>query len=268
MALIDKLTHIADEIRVKTGGTDTLTLDGMAAAIAGIQTGGGDGQFAALVDGSLTDFVATAQMQGLRINAFREATSLRRADLSKLGKKNGSITMIIGSDAFTGCVNLEQVTLPEVLAEATDDTQWMYSRAFQGTGITTFQTDYPGNFGWNAVQIFRDSLALREVRIPNIKFGGSFEYFIGCSALELVEFGGGGIGQRVFKSCASLNTIVIRSGTVSALSNVDAFDGVTGPVTVYVNENLVAEYQQATNWATLYAAGTVDFVAIEGSVYV
>lgn len=43
MALIDKLTAIADAIRGKTGGTALLTLDDMAAAIAGISSGGGGG---------------------------------------------------------------------------------------------------------------------------------------------------------------------------------------------------------------------------------
>ncbi len=43
MALTDKLTAIGDAIRGKTGSTDLLTLDGMAAAIAGIETGGGGG---------------------------------------------------------------------------------------------------------------------------------------------------------------------------------------------------------------------------------
>lgn len=43
MALTDKLTTIADAIRGKTGGTEALTLDGMATAISGIETGGGDG---------------------------------------------------------------------------------------------------------------------------------------------------------------------------------------------------------------------------------
>lgn len=43
MALTDKLTNIADAIRGKTGSTDTLTLDAMAAAIAGIETGSGGG---------------------------------------------------------------------------------------------------------------------------------------------------------------------------------------------------------------------------------
>lgn len=40
MALIEKLTAIGDAIRGKTGGTDALTLDRMAAEIAGIEAGG------------------------------------------------------------------------------------------------------------------------------------------------------------------------------------------------------------------------------------
>lgn len=43
MALIEKLTAVADAIRGKTGGTEKLTLDGMATAIAGIVSGGGCG---------------------------------------------------------------------------------------------------------------------------------------------------------------------------------------------------------------------------------
>lgn len=36
MALIDKLTAVADAIRTKTGSTDTMTLDEMAKAITDI----------------------------------------------------------------------------------------------------------------------------------------------------------------------------------------------------------------------------------------
>ena len=43
MALIEKLTAVADAIRGKTGGTEKLTLDGMATAIAGMEAGGGGG---------------------------------------------------------------------------------------------------------------------------------------------------------------------------------------------------------------------------------
>ena len=38
MALIDKLTAIADAVRAKTGGTELLTLDAIASAISGIQS--------------------------------------------------------------------------------------------------------------------------------------------------------------------------------------------------------------------------------------
>ena len=41
MSINDKMTAIANAIRTKTGGTDALTLDGMASAIAGIELGGG-----------------------------------------------------------------------------------------------------------------------------------------------------------------------------------------------------------------------------------
>lgn len=41
MSVNEKLTAVADAIREKTGGTDALTLDGMAEAIAAIKAGGG-----------------------------------------------------------------------------------------------------------------------------------------------------------------------------------------------------------------------------------
>lgn len=41
MALIDKLTNIADAIREKTGGADPLSLDAMVEAIDSIEAGGG-----------------------------------------------------------------------------------------------------------------------------------------------------------------------------------------------------------------------------------
>ena len=41
MALVEKLSAIADAIRYKTGKTDPLTLDQMVEEIEGIQTGGG-----------------------------------------------------------------------------------------------------------------------------------------------------------------------------------------------------------------------------------
>lgn len=49
----DKMTAIADAIRVHTGGTEPLGLDAMAAAIAGLEMGGGIGEYK-VISGSVT----------------------------------------------------------------------------------------------------------------------------------------------------------------------------------------------------------------------
>jgi hypothetical protein len=77
---------------------------------------------------------------------------------------------------------------------------------------------------------------------------------------------------KAFSGCTNLRTIIIRGETVATLSDVNNFtdtpfaSGGTGG-TVYVPEALIESYQNATNWSTLYAAGTCTFVAIEGSEY-
>lgn len=77
----------------------------------------------------------------------------------------------------------------------------------------------------------------------------------------------------VFAKATSLTNMVLKSDTMIALPNTtNMFNGTpfasggTGG-TVYVPSALISEYQQATNWSTLYAAGTCNFVAIEGSEY-
>lgn len=52
MSIYSKMTAIADAIREKTGGTNPLTLDAMAEAIARIEAGGGG------EDSILDDFIA------------------------------------------------------------------------------------------------------------------------------------------------------------------------------------------------------------------
>lgn len=266
MALIDKLSAIGDAIREKTGKSDLLTLEQMPQEIAGIQAGSDDATLISMVERTMTDFVATDKMQKIGDYAFQNAKSLRSADLSNLGAQSGSLNNLIGYDAFSGCENLEHVVLPEVLETASQSTQWILSRAFSSTNLSEFVTDYSGEFGWISVQIFKSCKALRYVRIPNIRLV-SFEHFGDCPALELVEFGGGQIGMNTFRMCTALHTIIIRSDTVAALNDINAFSGITGLVNIYVNESLIESYRTATNWASLYAAGTVDFVPIEGSEY-
>lgn len=82
------------------------------------------------------------------------------------------------------------------------------------------------------------------------------------------------IKANAFANCYKLQTLVLRkTASICTLANVSAFkntpmngyNSLTG--TVYVPSALIATYQTATNWSTLYNAGTVNFVAIEGSEY-
>ena len=81
-----------------------------------------------------------------------------------------------------------------------------------------------------------------------------------------------GIAANAFANCYKLQTLVLRkTGSICTLANVSAFlntpmrgyNSLTG--TVYVPSALISTYQTATNWKTLYDAGTVTFAAIEGS---
>lgn len=103
----EKLTAIADAIRAKTGGTDALSLDGMAAAIDGIQTGGGstDDVAGALADRTITEFSSNTCTQ-LGAYAFRGCKSLKT-----LVAPNATA---VGEYAIYQCNALRTLSLPSV----------------------------------------------------------------------------------------------------------------------------------------------------------
>ena len=79
----------------------------------------------------------------------------------------------------------------------------------------------------------------------------------------------------MFNDCRVLEAVIIRkSNAVSTLVNVNAFSntplrgyGGTYSGHVYVPQDLIASYQEATNWSTLYTSYPDIFAAIEGSDY-
>ena len=95
--------------------------------------------------------------------------------------------------------------------------------------------------------------------------------FINCKELEIAD-----IGQitsmkkyQTFYGCNKLKTLILRNNAqVLSLSHGNVFDGSsldtdgTGG-TVYVPRALIESYQTATNWSTLYAAGTCTFLPLE-----
>ncbi len=236
MSVNEKMTAIADAIRGKTGKTDALTLEQMATEITGIETGGGgdttieDG----LIQNTLTSYY-NDRITFVSAYAFYQKTALTDLSLPNL--------ISAGRDAFNNCSLTGVVNLPKFTGAS--------GNAFLGCKFESIDlpsaTKFPNS-------IFRNCLNLETVIMGNPD--------ITSATIEALAF----------LSSANLDTLVLKPSTVVTLGAVNAFNetpfasGGTGG-TVYVPESLIPEYQQATNWSTLYAAGTCNFAAIEGSAY-
>ena len=94
MSVNEKMTAIADAIREKTGGTEALTLDAMATAIAGIETGGGE-------------------------YSAEYITSIMDRSVQNLVIPEGMTKL--GYYTFAGCKQLESVQFPDSLLELGDN---------------------------------------------------------------------------------------------------------------------------------------------------
>lgn len=168
----------------------------------------------------------------------------------------------IGKNAFQSCSVLASVDLPNVTSTSSD--------VFRScTALTNINMPKVTNVD----NIFNGCSKLSSVNIPSAQTIKS-SAFTGCVALAFLDLPiVDTIAQAAFRNCRALNTIVLRRSVgICTLIGTNAFDGTpfaaggTGG-TVYVPQSLITQYQNATNWSTLYAAGTCNFVAIEGSEY-
>lgn len=181
----------------------------------------------------MTDFVNTIDLYGDEVVA---AKIIGRT----IEEYNDDIIASIGGYAFYGCYTLASVDLPKATS-----------------------------IGNNA---FYDCYKLASVNLPKAtRIDDSA--FSSCSALASVNLPKvTSIGSGAFAGCSNLNVIILGGQSVCTLKNTSAFNrtpfasGGTGG-TAYVPQALIEQYQTETNWSTLYAAGTCNFVAIEGSEY-
>lgn len=100
MALIEKLTNIANAIRGKTGGTDSLNLEQMVTAIAAIETGGGGGGITLLESGSFT-LAATSMRYDVELTNVPDLF-ICYAEVPETDKSSAALDGAI-------CVNIPQV---------------------------------------------------------------------------------------------------------------------------------------------------------------
>lgn len=155
---------------------------------------------------------------------------------------SSTITQIYQDDAFHGCTNLQAVEMTAT--------------------ITQFKA-----------YTFMDCPLLETAKFPNMTVAIGNGAFRNDTSLTLVDCGKANqIIANAFNGCTHLTTIVLRKTSVTSLQGTNVFtntpfaSGGTGG-TVYVPSALIGSYQTASNWSTLYSAGTCNFVAIEGSEY-
>lgn len=175
---------------------------------------------------------------------------------------NDRITSI-GQYAFRGCTKITSFSFPNVKSVG--------SNAFYGATAPT--VDLPACTKL-ADNVFTAAKGVTSINVPVLTTLSGTYTFRDCEALEFLDFPAlTAIKASTFYSSGKLATIVLRkSDAIVSLANTSAFtstpfasSGTGGKV--YVPAALIEEYQAATNWSTLYAAGNCEFVAIEGSEY-
>ena len=237
MALTEKLTAVADAIREKTGGTDPLTLEQMAAEIAGIEAGGG-GQWTAdgIANRSQPAGTIDLTVDLVANNAFYSCRGIEVVNAPNL--------MLIGSSSFFGCTSLHTLNAPRL-------------RSIEQNGLA--------------------DTVIETLEMPNADrspFG--YSGLGNMKALKKVEIGEGGknIPGLAFNACAALSTLILRNTSGVSLVHANAFNGTPfgsggSGGTIYIPKALLDSdwYTQATNWSVVDGYGTITWRAIEGSEY-
>lgn len=143
-------------------------------------------------------------------------------------------------------------------------------------GRTSMTSVYLPKFTSSSNYIFYNCTGLVRAMLPAFNTANEAvvgSYFYECDKLQFVDFGNVGVlANSTFIRCSVLKELVLRRSSAVVLSNVLVFNGTpyaqggTGGK-IYVPAALIEEYKTATNWSALYAYGTVEFVALEGSEY-
>ena len=215
MALTDKLTAIADAIRTKTGGTDTLTLDGMVTEIEGIETGGDTSIEDSLITRTITEY-SNDRVKTVGGYAFYSCFSLTSVNFSKATS--------IGNYAFYSCFNLTSVNFPA----ATSISFYAFYNCANLTSVNFPAATYIGS------SAFYKCSSLTSVNFPAATYIGNHAFYY-CSNLTNLFLTGSSV-------CTLYSTTALKSTPIAS-----------GTGYIYVPSSLVTTYQAATNW-TYYSA--------------
>ena len=258
MALISKLTAIAEAIRNKTGKTDLLTLEQMPVEIAAIETGGGSSEGGsgdtgiedALVSGSLSGVYSNDRVTEVGAYVFYDSdvTSFDLPNVTKINRNAFELCYYItslslpkletvGVSVFASCQNLVEIKLPKIIK--------------------------------TSVSCFISCKALETIILPSVTTMTAGTEFSACTALKKVilpsitELGYTTLYSATFKQCTALEALILPSDTMCTLkSGAGAFGNTSTSYAsgislntgyIYVPEALLESYKTGTNWSAYQA---------------
>lgn len=263
---INALTQYANET---TGASDTTLSDAVGTLVAGYGGGGGI---------SIDDLATNSAPSGA-ITLGSGVTTI--ADYAFAGKPITSITAPNVTDIKTYALQNTQIDSITDANFPVLGVSVRYMLLLRMSSLKNIKLT-GGNIALNSGSGgLRENANLLTAEFPNAArdVGSSYAYignafFYGDNKMTLADVGYiTTIGANVFYNCNKLATLILRSGSVVALGNANAFQNTpmrgyqsqTG--TIYVPSSLISSYQTAAQWATLYNDGHCTFAALEGSQY-
>lgn len=225
-------------------GTKTITENGTYNASADSLDGYSSVTVNVPASGITVDDVAEKNISG--DIELTTATTIKFGAFAESGitSVTGTVPTKVETEAFRYCDSLVTVNLPNV------------------------QNVNTANYA------FANCANLEEVYLPKLSNISSTTYMCAtCPKLKVADLGViGSLINNLFNGDTDLRTLVLRkTGSICTTSwaNAAVFGGIYNnpdESTIYVPEDLITTYQNATNWSALYSMG-VTFANIEGSIY-
>ena len=164
------------------------------------------------------------------------------------------------ANLFMGCASLNQIPADKLdLSAATNLSSFAYDSGVESLDLSDVSVAACTNLNFFLAHARRIKWFRGPKNIPNLSVGVLNDFFRGCYSLDVVEFDStfgsntNGIGDRWFGDSQSIKTLILRAESVVPLyaaSAVNAFMKAGGGF-CYVPQSVLANYQAATNWATV-----------------
>ena len=213
------------------------------------------------------DQMFLAKMAGMEVETPQPVT-VNQMFMQKIIENGGS-----GGGGSGEETHVEDLLLQGAITEYYNDRITQVRTNGLANCYSLVKADFPNVVTINEAA-FSFCMKLKEVNLPKVRIMSGPSHFAACYELEFITLPSlaASIADSAFNRCSKLKTVLLPQDKVVPLASTGAFNSTpfatngTGG-TVYVPQAHIESYKTATNWSTLYAAGTCNFVAIEGSEY-